>query len=62
MTHDEQIAQRNAAIIAGIKKYTAENTVSKEAAMAALIRGGFFTSDGKVAPAFAPSKKAKAGA
>ncbi len=52
--------QRNEAIIEGLKRYTAANTVSQAAAQAALIRGGFLTRDGKPSPEFAPTPKAKA--
>lgn len=55
MTH----AQRNAAIAAQLKAYTAANTVTKQAARNALIREGFLTSDGKAAPLYR-SKKVKA--
>jgi hypothetical protein len=48
-------AQRNAAILRKLQKYTVANIASKAAAQAALVRKGFYLENGKPAPKFASS-------
>lgn len=53
------IEQRNAAILKALAEQTRRNTVSKEAARAALISEGIYTKDGELRPKFGgPRKKA----
>jgi len=50
MITDEQ----RQAIRAAIKRQTAVNTASPEAALAALVRMGIYTEDGRIAPEYDP--------
>ena len=49
--------QKREAIREAIKRQTAVNTASPEAARAALVRMGLFTKDGKVAPEYSKGKR-----
>jgi hypothetical protein len=58
-TGDQKVTQtqRNAAILRKMQKYTQANTKSKKAAQAALVRQGFYLTNGEPAPEFADEKK-----
>lgn len=56
MTQDE----RNARIVEALERSRVENTVSKEAAIQALVRGGFLLPNGEPHPHYAPDDKAEA--
>jgi hypothetical protein len=47
-----KVEQRNAAILKALSEQTKRNTVSPEAARAALIAEGIYTKDGQLRPEF----------